>query len=56
MNAPAVGLVEMKLLMCLGAVLICLTCGSTRLPWVLDKVATSVEKQFGLSAVYGKSN
>ena len=29
---------------------------STRLSWVLDKVATSAEKQFGPSAVYGKSN
>ena len=36
--------------MCLGVVLICLTCVGTRLPWVL------VKKQFGPSAVYGKSN
>ena len=42
--------------MCLGAVLICLACVDTRLPWVLDKVTASVEKPFGQSAVYGKSN
>ena len=53
---PTAGLVKMKVLVCLGVVLICLACVSTRLPWVLDKVATSVEKQFGPSAVYGKSN
>ena len=53
---PAPGLVKMKVLVCLGVVLICLACVSTRLPWVLDKVATSVEKQFGPSAVNGKSN
>ena len=51
---PAAGLVKMKVLVCLGVVLICLACVSTRLPWVLDKVATSVEKQFGPSAVYGE--
>ena len=44
--APAAGLAEMEVLMCLGAVLICLTCVSMRLPWVLDKVTESVEKQF----------
>ena len=54
--AIAAGLVEMEVLMCLGVVLIYLTCVSTRLPWVLVKVAASVEKQFGPSAVYGKSN
>ena len=54
--APAAGQGEMEVLMCLGVVLICLACVCTRLPWVLDKVATSVEKQFGPSAVYGKSN
>ena len=43
--APAAGLVEMKVLMCLGVVLICPTCVSTRLPWVLDKAAASVEKE-----------
>ena len=53
---PAAGLVKMKVLVCLGVVLICLACVSTRLSWVLDKVATSAEKQFGPSAVYGKSN
>ena len=42
--------------MCLGAVLICLVGASTRLSWVLNKVTASVEKQFGPSAVYGKSN
>ena len=54
--APDAGLVEMEVLMCLGAVLICLACVSTRLPWVLGKAAPSVEKQFVPSAVYGKSN
>ena len=53
---PAAGLMETKILVFLGAVLICLACVSTRLPWVLDKVAASAEKQFGPSAVYGKSN
>ena len=52
MATPAAGLVEMEVLMCLGVVLICLACVSTRLPWVLDKVAKSVEKQFGPSAAY----
>ena len=56
MAAPAAGLVEMELLMCLGVVLICLAYVSTRLPWILDKVTASVEKEFGPSAVYGKSN
>ena len=54
--APATGLVETEVLMCLGVALICLACVSTRLPWVLDEVTASVEKQFGPSAVYGKSN
>ena len=54
--APAAGLVEMAVLICLGVVLICLACVSTRLPWALDKVTASVEKEFGPSAVYGKSN
>ena len=31
-------------------------CVSTRLPWALGKVAASVEKQFGPSAVHGKSD
>ena len=53
---PTAVLVEMEVLMCLGAALICPACVSTRLPWVLDKVTASVEKQFGPSAVYGKSN
>ena len=56
MAAPAAGLVEMEVPMCLGVVLICLACVSTRLPWVLDKATAPVEKQFGLSAVHGKSN
>ena len=56
MAAPAAGMVEMKVPVCLGVVLICLACVSTRLLWVLDKVAASVEKQFGPFAVYGKSN
>ena len=53
---PAAGLVKMKVPVCLGVVLICLAYVSSRLPWVLDKVATSVEKRFCPSAVYGKSN
>ena len=32
---PAAGLVEMNVLVCLGAVLICLARVGTRLPWVL---------------------
>ena len=56
MFVTCAGLVEMEVLMCLGVVLISLTCGSTRLPWVLDKATVSVEKQLGLSAVYGMSN
>ena len=43
----------MKVLMRLGVVLMCLACVNTRLPWVLDNVTASVEKQFGPSAVYG---
>ena len=31
-------------------------CVSTRLPWALGKAAASVEKQFGPSAVHGKSD
>ena len=53
---PAAGLVKMKELVFLGVALICLACVGARLPWVLDKVAASVEKKFGPSAVYGKSN
>ena len=45
MAAPAAGLVEMKELVCLGVVLTCLACVSTRLPWVLEKVTASVEKE-----------
>ena len=52
---PAAGLVKMKILVCLGVVLICLACVITRRSWVLDKVAASLKKQFGPSAVYGKS-
>ena len=54
--APAAGLVEMKAPVCPGFVLICPACVSTRLPWILDKVTESAEKQYGPSAVYGKSN
>ena len=54
--APSADLVEMEVLICLGVVLICLACVSKRLPWALDKVTASVEKQFGPSAVFGKSN
>ena len=48
----------MQVILWLGAVLICLACVSTRLPWpwVLGKVTASAEKQFGPSAAYGKSN
>ena len=56
MAAPAAGLVEMEVRMCLGVVLICLTFVITRLPWVVDKATESAEKQFGSSTVYGKSN
>ena len=42
---PAAGLVKMKEPVCLGVVLIHLACVSTRLSWVLEKIATSVEKQ-----------
>ena len=44
---PAAVLVKMEVLVCLSVVLICLSCVCTRLPWVLDQVATSVKKQFG---------
>ena len=54
MATPAAGLVKMQVLVCLGAVLICLACVSTRLPWVLDKTTASVEKEFGPSAVYNE--
>ena len=54
--APAAGLVEMGVLMCLGVALIFLACISTRLPRVLDKVTTSVEWNFDPSVVYNKSN
>ena len=56
MTAPAAGLVDMDVLMCIGVDIICLACASKRLPWVLDKATASAEKQFGPSAVYGKSN
>ena len=39
---PAAGLVKMKVLVCLGVVLICLACVCTRLSWVLGKVAKSL--------------
>ena len=44
MAAPATCLVEMEVRVCLGVVIICLACVSTRLPWVLDEVTASVEK------------
>ena len=50
--APTAGLVEMEVLVCLGVVLICLACVSTRLPWVLNKVTASVEKEFGPSSIH----
>ena len=56
MATPAAGLVKIKVLLCLGVVPICLACVSTRLSWVLDKVATSADKEFGPSALYGKYN
>ena len=46
----------MKVLLCLDAVLICLECVVTRVPWVLDKATVSAENQFGPSAVNDKSN
>ena len=54
--ASAAGLVETEVLKCLGGALICLACVSTRLPWDLEKVTAPAVKQFGSSAVYGKSN
>ena len=39
-----------------GVALVCLAYVGAWLPWVLDKVAEPAEKQFGPSAVYGKSN
>ena len=53
---PAAGPVKMKVLVFLGVVLVCLACAGAWLPWVLDKVEAPAEKQFGPSAVYGKSN
>ena len=53
---PAAGPVEMEVAVCLGVVLICPACVSARLTCVLDKATASAEKQFGLSAVYGKPN
>ena len=53
---PTAGLVKMEVLVFLGVILICLACVGGQLPWVLDKVAASVEKQFDPPAVYGKSN
>ena len=40
MAIPAADLVKIKALVCLGVVFIYLACVSTRLPRVLDKVAT----------------
>ena len=55
--APAAGLVEIDVLMCLGAVLVCLALVGTRLPGVLDETNTvPVEEQFGPSAVNSKSD
>ena len=56
MAAPAAGLVEMGVLVCLGVVLISLACMSKWLPWVLVKVTESAEKRLGPSAVFGKCN
>ena len=53
---PAAGLVKMEVIEFRGVVLVCLACVGAWLPWVLDKVATYVEKQCGPSALYGKSN
>ena len=50
------GLVERGVLICLGVVLDCPARVGTRLLWVLGEVTTPIEKQFGLSAVYGKSD
>ena len=46
MAALAAGQVEMKVLVCLGVVLICLASVLTRLLWVLEMVTESVEKYF----------
>ena len=52
--ARAAGLVEMEILMCLGAVLVCLVCVASRVKWVLGEITAPVDKQFG-PAVYRKS-
>ena len=43
---PAAGLVKIEVLVLLDVVLICLACVGARLPWVLDKIAASVETQW----------
>ena len=56
MVAPAAGLVEMEVPICLGYVLTSLSRVSTRLPLALSKIAESADKQLGPSVVYSKSN
>ena len=53
--APAAGLVEMEVSMCLEVALIFLACVSKRLAWVLDKVTASFENLVEPSAVYTES-
>ena len=43
-TAPAAGLMEMEVPMCLGAALVYLAGVGTGLPWVLGEVAASVER------------
>ena len=47
----AAGMVEIKVPMCLGVVLIYLGCVGTRLSLVLDEFTAPAEEQFGPSAV-----
>ena len=47
----AAGLVEIKVVTCLGAVLVCLACVGIRLSWVLGEDTAPVEKPLGPSAV-----
>ena len=54
--APDVGLVERGVLICLGVILDCSASVGTRLLWVLGEVTAPIEKQFGLSVAYGKSD
>ena len=54
MAAPAAGLVEFEVLMCLGVALVRLACVGTWLPWVLGEVTAPAKKQFGPSTEHSK--